>query len=157
MFRLRPLSSADIDSICHHRDAMFRDMGTDESTLQAMKAPFRAWLEPRIADGRYFGFIAEIEAKAVGGIGLMELDWPPHVMHPTDHRRGYILNVFVESEFRGHGIANALLDAADTQFQGRGLTYATLHATDMGRPIYERRGWKATAEMSKRYSTADPK
>ncbi|WP_446742557.1 GNAT family N-acetyltransferase [Silvibacterium acidisoli] len=157
MFRLRPLISSDIDAICHHREAMFRDMGTDESTLQAMEAPFRAWLEPRLLDGRYFGFMAEVEGKTIGGAGLMELDWPPHASHPTDHRRGYILNVYVEPEFRGQGIAKALLDAADKEFQGRGLVYAVLHATEMGRPIYEHRGWKPTTEMSRRYSGSDLK
>jgi GNAT superfamily N-acetyltransferase len=152
MFRLRPLISSDIEAICHHREAMFRDMGTDESTLQAMAAPFRAWLEPRLFDGRYFGFMAEMDGKIIGGAGLMELDWPPHAMHPLDHRRGYILNVFVEPEFRGQGIAKALLDAADSEFQSRGIGYAVLHATNMGRPIYAQRGWTATTEMSKRYS-----
>ena len=31
----------------------------------------------------------------------------------------------------------------------RGVTFAILHATAMGRPLYERLGWAATSEMSK--------
>ena len=33
--------------------------------------------------------------------------------------------------------------------QERGIVYATLQASAMGRPLYEKLGWSATAEMGK--------
>ena len=104
---------------------------------------------PRLADGRYFGFIAEDEGRAVGGVGLMELDWPPHPSHPGDPRRGYVFNMFVEPECRRRGVARALMAAAETEFRRRGIGYAILHASAEGRPLYEADGWRATAEMAK--------
>lgn len=146
---IRPLAPSDLDLVCSHRDRMFRDMGRDEALRAAMAAPFRSWLEPRLGDGRYFGLVAEEDGRSIGGVGLMELDWPPHPMHPEDGRRGYVLNVFVEPDCRGRGVARAMMAAAEAEFKARGLTYATLHAAPAGRPLYESEGWAATAEMAK--------
>lgn len=113
-----------------------------------MREPFRRWLEPRLSQGDYFGFIAELGGRPIGGIGLITLEWPPHPAN-FDPRRGYVLNVFVESAHRGRGVGRALLKAADEEFMARGIGYAILHAIDAGRPLYERTGWAATSEMAK--------
>jgi GNAT superfamily N-acetyltransferase len=146
---IRALTAADLEVICDHRARMFLEAGRAAPDVQAMAAPFRAWLEPRLCDGRYFGFMAEARGRIVAGVGLMELDWPPHPAHPVESRRGYVLNVFVEPEFRRRKIAKALMDAAESEFRSRGLGYLILHATRQGAPLYESKGWRATSEMSK--------
>ena len=128
---------------------MFLEAGRQEADVFAMAAPFSAWLEPRLSDGRYFGFMAETRGRIAGGVGLMELDWPPHPAHPVESRRGYVLNVFVEPEFRRQKIAQALMDAAESEFRSKNLSYLILRATRQGAPLYETMGWRATSEMSK--------
>ncbi|XYK81879.1 MAG: GNAT family N-acetyltransferase [Labrenzia sp.] len=86
---------------------------------------------------------------AVGGVGLMVIDWPPHQLHPDVLQRGYVLNVFVEPDHRGKGIAKSLMTASDEAFTARGITHAVLTATDQARPLYERDGWQQTAQMAK--------
>jgi GNAT superfamily N-acetyltransferase len=140
---IRPVASTDLDLICHHRAAMFRDAGRAEALLAAMADPFRAWLEPRLVDGCYFGFIAERDGAAVGGIGLMVLDWPPHPLHPEQGRRGYVLNVYVEPGHRGQGVAKALMAAGEAEFAARGIDFLVLHATEQGRPLYAGMDWTA--------------
>jgi GNAT superfamily N-acetyltransferase len=152
MINIRPVSSSDLDAICHHRERMFLEAGRGGADLAAMAVPFRAWLAPRLADDRYFGFMAEQAGALTGGIGLMEIDWPPHPAHPTEDRRGYVLNLFVEPEHRGRGLARLLMQASDDEFMRRGITYAILHATEAGRPLYERTGWSRTSEMAKIFS-----
>jgi GNAT superfamily N-acetyltransferase len=152
MLSLRSLSSDDLDLICRHREEMFRDAGRTEAELAAMALPFRRWLEPRLADRRYFGFIAQYEGTPIGGVGLMEMDWPPHPFHPAEDRRGYVLNVFIEPNYRRRGHALLLMKAAEREFSHRGISYAILHATDAGFPLYERMGWVRTSEMAKRFS-----
>jgi GNAT superfamily N-acetyltransferase len=147
---IRSISPHDLELICTHRREMFRDAGQPEEILNAFADSFRDWLALRLSAGRYFGFIAEESGEAIGGIGLMEIDWPPHPAHPLDPRRGYVLNLFVEPAHRKRGVAQALLDASETEFRKRGLTCAVLHATAAGRPLYERNGWGTTTEMAKR-------
>ena len=81
----------------------------------------------------------------------MELDWPPHPLHPDQDRRGYVLNVYVEPAHRGQGIAKALMKAGETEFEKRGIDFLVLHATDAGRPLYEAMDWASPdSEMVKR-------
>lgn len=146
---VRPVTPQDIELICRQRVEMFSDAGRPDDLLQQMAPVFRDWLEPRLIDGRYFGFIAELAGRAVGGVGLIELDWPPHPLHPTEGRRGYVLNVFVEEDCRGLGIARQLMAVSEDAFSRRGLTFMALHATEKGRILYDRMGWSPSAEMTK--------
>jgi GNAT superfamily N-acetyltransferase len=150
MAELRPLTPGDIELVCHHREAMFTESGRPRDRIAAMVPSFRDWLAPRLADGRYFGFVAEQDGRPAGAIGLMVIDWPPHPFHPADGRRGYVLNVFVEPAQRRRGLARSLLVAAEAEFARRGLSYAVLHPTEAGRALYESLGWESTAEMAKR-------
>jgi GNAT superfamily N-acetyltransferase len=146
--QLRPLTGADLDLVVRHRKEMFREMGRPDEELVAMSAGFRPWLEPRLRDGTYFGWLFELDARPVAGVGMMVLDWPPHPYHPADSRRAYILNMFVEPEHRGKGFATALMEKARDEARQRGITFMVLHASPQGRPLYEKPGWKPTSEMS---------
>lgn len=146
---LRAITPGDLELICAHRELMFHEAGRAQADLDLMRASFCTWLKPRIADGRYFGFIAEDNGLPIAGIGLMVIDWPPHPSHPMDDRRGYVLNLFVMPDRRGEGIAKRLMVAAEEAFTQRGIGYAILHATEAGRPLYERTGWERTTEMAK--------
>lgn len=148
---LRSVLTTDIDLICRHREEVFRESGIGEVLIAEMSISFRSWLKIRLADGRYFGFIAETDGKPVGGVGLMEIEWAPHPEHPRQDKRGYVLNVFVEPLHRRRGIARALLNAADHEFRTRGLTYLVLHATKSGQSMYEVLGWARTSEMAKKF------
>jgi GNAT superfamily N-acetyltransferase len=148
MHVVRPITPADFDLIVRHRAEMFRDAGRADAVLAAMAGPFRLWLAPRLADGRYFGWMAEHEGSPVAGLGMMSIDWPPHPSHPTQDARGYILNVYVEPEHRRHGLAKALMAKATDEAARRGLAHLVLHATEKGRPLYETLGWRRTTEMS---------
>jgi GNAT superfamily N-acetyltransferase len=146
---VRPVCPDDLDTICRHREAMFREAGRDDATLRTMTAHFRAWLAPRLADGRYFGYLMSEHGATVAGIGLMLIDWPPHPSHPETCERGYVLNVYVEAAARRRGLAHALMQLADDAFARRGVTYAILHATEQGQPLYAGLGWNGTTEMAR--------
>jgi GNAT superfamily N-acetyltransferase len=146
---LRPLGAQDLERICAQRTEMFLEAGWDAGKVAAMAAPFAAWLAPRLADGRYFGFMAECDGAVVAGVGLMLLDWPPHPAHPDTAARGYVLNVYVDPGQRRQGLAQTLMAEAEREFARRGIGFAILHATAAGKPLYAGLGWNATSEMSK--------
>jgi GNAT superfamily N-acetyltransferase len=145
---LRPVAPGDLDTIVRHRSAMFRDSGRPAELIAALEAPFRAWLAPRLDDGRYFGWIIEQDGTPVAGIGMMELEWPPHPSHPTSDRRGYILNVYVEPTHRRRGLARRLMAAATDEAKARCLEFVVLHATEQGRSLYASLGWTSSREMA---------
>lgn len=129
---------------------MFIDAGrgTAES-LAAMSQAYGEWLRPRLADGRYYGWLAESGGAVVGGLGMMTVDWPPHPLH-LEPARGYLLDVYVAPAFRGRGIARALTQCALDEARRRGLHLLFLHATEQGRPVYAAAGFGPTSEMQLR-------
>ena len=149
MISFRSVESGDLETICRHRRQMFAENDVPAAALDAMAEPFAAWLRPRLADGRYFGLMAEDAGAAVGGIGLILLDFPPHFLHPGSGQRGYILNVYVEPSHRGQGLAKELVLRGEEEFRRRGVVFEVLHASAMGRPVYESLGWMAMPEMGK--------
>lgn len=148
-FTVRRLEAGDREMICHHREAMFLEAGGDAQKLQQMTEHFRPWLVPRLADGRYYGFVVLEGDAPAAAIGLMSIEWPPHPAHPDTDQRGYVLNVYVEPEYRRRGLASKLMLLGEAEFARRGLGFAILHATEVGRPVYQALGWAGTAEMAK--------
>lgn len=147
--QVRRLVPQDLELICRHREAMFLEAGGDPAALRVMTEHFRPWLRVRLEDDRYYGFMVMDEGDPAAGIGLMSIDWPPHPAHPTQDQRGYVLNVYVDPAYRRRGLATALMKLAEAEFARRGLGFAVLHATEVGRPVYQALGWAATREMTK--------
>ena len=125
------------------------DAGSDDDVLLPMTEHFRIWVKPRLLDGSYFGYAMLDGGVPVAGIGLMLIDWPPHPSHPTQDKRGYVLNVFVEPAYRKRGLARELMRLAQAEFARRGIGYAILHTTAKGQPLYQDEGWAGTTEMAK--------
>jgi len=146
----RNITETDIDVICDHRRHMFLDAGTAKNRLDEMRQPFREWLTSHLRNKTYFGFIVELDAAIIASIGLMAIDWPPHPEHPEEGHRGYVLNLFVEPQYRGMGIAKELMGKADDEFLKRGISFSILHPTAKAKPIYESLGWKTSGEMTKK-------
>lgn len=145
----RPITPDDLDVVCHHREAMFREMGREEELLELVRTPYRNWLKPRLAAEIYGGFIGEVGGQPIAGIGITLVDWAPHPRHPITSERGYISNVYVELEYRRRGIAKALMEMAEVDIKNRGVELAVLHASDTARTLYEKAGWIAAPEMFK--------
>jgi GNAT superfamily N-acetyltransferase len=148
MFTTRTATVDDAALITAHRHAMFASMPNPNlQALEAMSRAFAPWVKEKLASGRYMGWIAEENGRVAGSAGLLLLDWPPHPLHPASHERGYILNVFVEPEFRKRGLAHQLLEQCMAEARRRRIRVTTLHASDAGRPVYEGYGCRATSEM----------
>jgi GNAT superfamily N-acetyltransferase len=147
MFETRQATVADAELIAVHRRSMFADMGqADDDGMQAMLDGFLVWLRPRLSDGRYVGWLVEEDGRVVAGTGMLLMDFPPHWMDP-EPVRAYLLNFYVEPEFRGRGLAYELLKAAVNDARRRGIKVISLHASKFGKPLYERYGFEPTNEM----------
>lgn len=148
MLDIRIASPADVDLLVAHRIAMFEAMGRETPEARAaMGRTFAAWLAPRLADGRYMSWIASDADRPVASAGLMLLDWPPVPHDPQGTTRGYLLNIFVEPDYRRRGIASTLVDRCMEETRRRKIRVVTLHASHDGRGVYEKIGFHAGNEM----------
>ena len=127
---------------------MFADMrNAPETILEDMAHNFEPWVRRMIADDRYAGWITRDAERSIASAGLLILDWAPHFLDPACAQRGYILNVFVEPEYRGQGLAQMLTKECMAEARRRRIGVVALHASEKGRTVYEKLGFTASNEM----------
>lgn len=138
----------DASLITAHRKAMFADAyDAEEPVLEEMSRHFEPWVRRMLESGLYAGWITSDGDRPVASAGLLILDWAPHILDPVGEHRGYILNVFVESEYRGRGLAKMLTRECMDEARRRNIGVVALHASKAGRPVYERLGFTTSSEM----------
>ena len=145
---IRTAETTDAALIAAHRRAMFAEIDTlDETLLDALELRSVTWTERMILGGKYYGWIAIDVGRPVASASLLILDWPPHPFDPEGELRGYLLNVYVDPEYRKRGLAHELVERSMAEARRRGIRVITLHSSQAGRQIYERFGFRATNEM----------
>ena len=147
-FFIRVASAADVDVLIHHRRMMWWDMGRrDESLLRDMEIAAREYFASALVDGSYRGFLAvNSDQQVVGGGGVVISPWPGQLGSQIP-QRAMILNMYVERDHRRRGIARALMDTMIAWCRDNHFTNVSLHASDEGRPLYEKLGFQPTDEM----------
>jgi len=134
--------------ITRHRKAMFADMrNATEPILEEMARNFEPWVRRMLVNSKYAGWITSDSQRPIASAGLLILDWAPHFLDPTCDQRGYILNIFVEPEYRRQGLAQMLTKECIAEARRRGIGVVALHASEKGRPVYEKLGFSASNEM----------
>lgn len=147
-FTVRRAAIDDVETVAAHRRGMFYDMGYhDEAALDSMLAKFRPWVSQKINAGEYLGWLVlDAKGKVVAGAGLWLMDWPPHMIG-LSARRGNVVNVYTEREFRRRGLARWLMEIVVEWCQDNGVDTVILHASAAARALYESLGFTATNEM----------
>ena len=148
MLVTRTATAADASLITHHRRRMFVDAGrADNQVLGVMSHHFEPWVAKMIDEQKYIGWLTCDEDRVVAGAGLLLLDWPPHPLDPRSTQRGYLLNVYVEPEYRRKKLASHLIDMALAEARRRKIRVVALHSTEEARRLYESNGFRQTNEM----------
>lgn len=148
MLTTRRATAEDTELITRHRVAMFADAGSaPDAVLAEMARHFEPWVQRMILEDKYAGWITSDGDRPIASAGLLVLDWAPHYLDPIGEQRGYILNVFVEPEYRGQGLAKMLTRECMEEARRRGMGVVALHASKKGQPVYERLGFTASNEM----------
>ena len=146
MFVIRPAAIEEAVIIGAQRRAMFVDMGYRDG-LDAMVEAFLPWVRAKMSAGEYLGWLAIAENGAIAaGAGLWLMDWPPHMIGGAS-RRGNILNVYTDPEYRRQGLARRLTETAIEWCRANGIATVILHASDQGRELYRSLGFEPTNEM----------
>jgi GNAT superfamily N-acetyltransferase len=166
-FRLRlaqeTIRQATVDDaaiIARHRVAMFREMGqvpTDELATRLLEASTAA-LGPLLRERSYIGWLAIAENdRVIAGAGAHVHSQLPRISHDgiavTTAPVPLVVNVYTEPDYRGMGIARALMDTLLRWAKAQGCDRVVLHASDAGRPLYQSLGFAPTNEM--RWSPTD--
>src|SRR6266513_1388542 len=155
VYAIRRATAADAGVLARHRAEMFRDMSElPDDLYDTLVEAARAYFAAAIVDGRYVGWVAELDDPSgaiVAGAGLQLRDLLPRPDVARERLvrgpQALILNVFTERAWRRRGIADALMRELLRWCRGNGIESVVLHASGEGRPLYEKLGFTPTNEM----------
>ncbi len=149
---LRLATVDDIPVLVSHRRKMFEDMATlrneqyDRAGLNAMDESYAVILRYEIPAGSTRVWVIEDAGQIAASGALKFTDWLPR---PDGLRRGlvYVHSVYTEPAYRRQGLARRILTAMMDYCRDNGWPRLSLHASELGRGLYEDLGFKPTNEM----------
>jgi GNAT superfamily N-acetyltransferase len=143
---IRQATIDDIEQLVRLRLAMMAEIagpdggGVDPDSGKALAEANRSYLEETMPTGEFVAYIVESGGAMVATSGLRVYRMAPH----TGNLRGigaYVLNMYTMPEWRGRGLASALLERLVEHAREAGAMSVSLRATAAGRPVYERYGF----------------
>ena len=81
----------------------------------------------------------------VGCASISYITIMPTFSHPSG-KRAHLMNVYTAPSIRGQGVAKKMVTMLIDEAWAKGATEISLDATTMGRPLYERLGFKDSTE-----------
>jgi len=146
--QIRTAGIEDLPHVLRQRRLMFEEIGwKDECVLDRMDSASREYLEEAIPNGVYRAWLAETnQGQVVSGGGIALVPWPGSPEFPTP-RRGWILGIYTEPDYRRKGIARQIMDTILAWCRAEKFGYVSLHASKHGRALYEKMGFAPTNEM----------
>jgi len=154
-FVVRHATPEDAAVVGRHRAGMFRDMGLigGAAPERALAEATHAFAVAALATGEYRGWLAEPAGErghVVAGAGVQVRTIVPRpgpggavLVRP----QALVLNVYTEPGWRRRGIAETLMRAVLAWADDAAVSSVVLHASDAGRGLYDRLGFRPTNEM----------
>ncbi|MDM5076459.1 GNAT family N-acetyltransferase [Aeromonas media] len=141
---VREALAADIPALVRLRMALFCEVGELDDPLAdaALWQATQAYFSAAQADGSARSWLVEVEGEAVA-CGTLALFVRPPYPGNLAGCEAYLLNMYTRPAWRKRGMASALLDAMARHAREQQLGKLWLHASDEGRPLYERLGFVA--------------
>ena len=101
------------------------------------------YFERCLTDGSLVQYFAVEDGTIVATGGMHLYAYPPCFKNPSD-KMAYIVSIYTLPEYRGKGIATAIMHILIKEANLRGFGRIRLQASEGGRPVYEKLGFKDT-------------
>jgi GNAT superfamily N-acetyltransferase len=148
----------DLDVLVNQRRAMWKDMGvTDQFRLDKADSAYRRWAETRLRSHQLLGWLVESRDGRIAGGGCLWLQPIQPGPRQTGTLQPYLLSMYTSSEFRRQGVASMVVREAIGWCRARGYGRLRLHASEMGRTVYRKFGFKRSWEMRLDLEKTDPR
>ncbi len=138
----------DLNTLVHQRRAMWIDLGIKGNALhdKADKA-YKRWAEPRLRNHQMMAWIVETKSGRIAGGGCLWLQPIQPSPHKPDTLQPYLLSMYTEPSFRRLGVASMIVNKAIEWCRKNRYSRLRLHASEIGRNVYRKLGFKRTWEM----------
>ncbi|MGY3901345.1 GNAT family N-acetyltransferase [Aeromonas lusitana] len=139
---IREALAADIPALVALRMQLFCEVG-ELATSEADPALWQAtrdYFTQSMQEGSARSWVVEVD-NALVACGTLALFVRPPYPGNLAGREAYVLNMYIRPAWRRRGLAGGLLDAMLAHAREQRLGKLWLHASDEGRPLYERLGF----------------
>lgn len=141
---VRRATTSDIDDLLRLRVVMWTSLGEPEPLPGEWSNQAVSDLQARLpeTDGDLAVFVADDEefgqpVSAAFGVIHRTLPTPSR----PDGRVGYVFDVVTQPEYRGQGLATAVMTELVAWFRSKGVARVELRATEQGARVYEKLGF----------------
>ena len=147
-YTMRRATPDDANLITEQRIRMFMETRPVSAEVEAsLHDVLPDQLRNMLESGQYAGWLLQdADGAIVGGAGVVLRRLLPRVETQVPCE-ALVVNVYVAPEHRGHGLARRLMETLLEWVREQGIERIALHASSMGRPLYESLGFLPTSEM----------
>lgn len=145
MFTVRLATVEDLEVLVQLRVAMQSEVSRTtggSGHLPSFEDATRRYFQETLGTGEFLAWLAEADGAIVGTSGLVFFRRAPTPRNLLG-RDAYVLNMYTTPEWRGRGVASALLAELIAYVRTTGVCTIRLHAEKGARPIYSRAGFVA--------------
>ena len=147
-FILRPAKTSDLTTLVQHRRGMWENMGIKGKARHAQADNvYRNWARKRLKDKSLLAWVVKNRKGDPVSSGCLWLQ--PRQPSPGNSQKfqPYLLSIYTMPEYRGKGLASKVVRAAVDWTRNHKYASLRLHASEMGRGVYEKQGFSRTWEM----------
>lgn len=142
----RKATLKDLDALVKLRIEFMKEVnGTkskDDDEKYGLLAQTNAeYFKKHLPDNSFIAWLAVDQGEIIGTSGLVFYDRPPSYKNLTG-KNAYIMNIYTLEAYRKKGIASLLLEKTVNEAFSLGYSAIYLNATDMGKPLYLKHGFK---------------
>ncbi len=139
---LRKATLEDLEQLLILRIALIRSANglTENEDLAELYKANGKYIQAELNKGLFIWVIEE-NGEIVGTIGLNLFHKPPTYTNPSG-KEAYIMNVYVKPMHRGKGYASQLVKTVLNYCEERGYEKVDIVATQDGKPLYLKLGFK---------------
>lgn len=142
-FYYKKATKEDIEELVKTRLIVLRaaNMLSDDADMSEVERESFTYYMRALENGEHIAYLVYDNGIFVGAGGISFYQVMPTYHNPTG-RKAYIMNMYTAPEYRRQGIAFHTLDLLVRNAKELGVSQIALEATDMGRPLYEKYGFK---------------
>lgn len=149
---LREAVVNDISTLATHHYKMFNEIwkkkgkSLSKGKLEKVKQAYVKKLEEQFADKTCKAWVIKIKNKIVASGAITICNFVPT---PIDlsYKIAYFHSLYTEEKFRNNNCANLIIEKAIFHCKSKGMQRIILTASDEGRPIYQKYGFKPASDL----------
>ena len=133
----------DVELLIRLREQGVREMNNLDETadLSRLERENRRYYRQALADDSYVTFLAMDGQRAVGVGGVCLSQMSPISANPTG-LTALLISIYTHPDYRRRGIGQALIDRLLQAAREAGAGLVLLESTPIGRPLYEKNGFR---------------